>query len=592
MQTGLLGAVICFLCLAIAPRDWAQRAVSPRKDSHRNVAKPVVAKSSEYAGSKACAGCHQGIYESYKKTDMGRSMVMPQALAAEVPRSAAVFDAKSNRHFEISDRQGELYQSEFEVAPDGTEVFRETHKVEWIIGSGANGLGALVQRGSYLFEGPLSFYANAGKWDLSPGYEYGDYGFSRPILPGCIACHSGRARAVPEGNGRFEEPPFEELAIGCENCHGPGAQHVFEQQLAGPTVGAKQSIVSPSKLSPWLADNICMACHQTGEARVLHAGKQYSDFRAGAPLDETLSIFVVPFDKKAPPQDDLLEHYLSMRLSRCYEGSKGQLSCVTCHDPHVEPAAEEAPSYFRNRCLTCHTMQSCTADASARAHSTPADNCIDCHMPRRSLKTISHSMLTNHRILARPGEPFPDMAYKMTTAALPDLIHLSAAPGTTRPADPLILLQAYRQVMLTHPEYRPRYWELGKQLAGTHPKSVPVLQALTDAALQSKDAAAPQTATRYLEKAIALGSKEPADFQLLASLYLKMGRKANAEEILKQGMEQNPYDANLYRAAIGAFLSSQKTQQACGAAAKAMGNFPQDARFRELVKQCTAAMPR
>jgi len=69
---------------------------------------------------------------------------------------------------------------------DGKEVFRDTNKIEWIMGSGANGWSAIVRRGDYLFQAPLSFYSSAKTWGLSPGYEFGDYGFRRPILPAGI----------------------------------------------------------------------------------------------------------------------------------------------------------------------------------------------------------------------------------------------------------------------------------------------------------------------------------------------------------------------------------------------------------------------
>src|SRR5206468_9346938 len=61
---------------------------------------------------------------------------------------------------------------------------------------------------------------------------------------------------------------------------------------------ARNSIVNPAKLTPWLVDNICMRCHQSGQARVLQPGKDYSDFRPGAALDDTLSIFLVRSEER------------------------------------------------------------------------------------------------------------------------------------------------------------------------------------------------------------------------------------------------------------------------------------------------------
>jgi hypothetical protein len=536
-----------------------------------------------YVGSRVCAKCHPSIYESFSRTDMGRSMseVNP-ALVEKMPTSASIFDSKLNRHFEIYTRDGNLYQSEFETAADGHEVFRDTRKVEWIIGSGANGSGAIVREDGYLFEAPLSFYTKIHGWALSPGFEFGDYGFNRPILPGCIACHSGQPQPVLDGNGRFQSPPFVELAIGCENCHGPGQSHVAAAQMGSP-VG---SITNPAKLSPWLVDNICMSCHQSGDARVLQAGKTYRDFRPGTELDDTLSIFLVPFGRDSAPKDDLLEHYLSMRLSKCYLKSAGRLGCISCHNPHVQPSRQEAPEYFRQKCLTCHTEKSCPVPLSLRLHKTPPDDCAGCHMPKRDVTVISHSELTNHRIVAQAEEPFPEVAFHMTTPQLPDLVHLSANPGKRDAPSPLALLEAYGQIMLAHPEYQARYWAMAKQLKATQPDNVRVLEALADEALAKKNSGDTALAIRYLQDAIQRGATEPADFEELAKLLIASDRRSDAVNVLQRGMEVDPYDCELYRLSTKIYFAINKMQEGCEVATQGRRKFPQDDVIRGLSERC------
>src|ERR1035441_2882168 len=106
-----------------------------------------------YAGSRVCSKCHPSIYESFLRTDMGRSMSkITPALLESIPTSADIFDPRINRHFEIFARDGDLYQSEYETTGAGKDVFRETRKLEWIIGSGANGSGGIVEQDDYLFE--------------------------------------------------------------------------------------------------------------------------------------------------------------------------------------------------------------------------------------------------------------------------------------------------------------------------------------------------------------------------------------------------------------------------------------------------------
>jgi len=539
-----------------------------------------------YVGSKVCSQCHRSIYESFLRTDMGRSMSeITPTLLEKIPISASIFDSRLNRHFEISARDNNVYQSEYETKSDGKEVFRETRKLDWIIGSGANGSGAVVKQNDFLFEAPLSFYAKPQRWALSPGYEFGDYGFNRPVLPACISCHSGQPRPILDGNGRFQEPPFVELAIGCENCHGPGLSHIAAAHMGDPT----DSIANPNKLSPWLADNICMSCHQTGDARVLRAGKTYRDFRPGAELNDTLSVFLVPFSRQSAPKDDLLEHYLSMRLSQCYLKSGGRLGCISCHDPHVQPSPQEAPAFFRQKCSACHTEKSCAVPLSLRLHKTPPDDCAGCHMPKRDVTVISHSVLTNHRIVAEAEEPFPEVAFHMTTPQLPDLVQLSANPAKQDAPEPLTLLQAYGQVMLAHPEYRARYWSVAEQLKAAQPHNVPVAEALADKAVQDKNAEGSEQAIRYLEDAILHGATNPADFEELAELLVAAKRQTEAVNVLRQGMELAPYHAELYRLSATIDFALNKMQEACEVASKGRQRFPQDDAIRALMNRCATA---
>ena len=263
-----------------------------------------VADAAGYVGSASCSRCHLGIYRKFSQTSMGRSMTaVTPALLKTLRTSADLYDDKLDRHFEVHATDGKLYQSEYQTDAEGKDVFRDTRQIDWIVGAGMNGFGALVERDNYLFQAPLSFYSKPGTWGPSPGYEFGDYGFNRPILAGCISCHSGRPRPVAATNGKFETPPFHEMAIGCENCHGPGAAHIREMDLgelagktAGRSLGKGDRMVNPADLSMDLANNICMSCHQTGNIRVFKEGKTYQDFRPGMPLDDVLSILMVPPD--------------------------------------------------------------------------------------------------------------------------------------------------------------------------------------------------------------------------------------------------------------------------------------------------------
>jgi hypothetical protein len=543
-------------------------------------AAPARESKDGYVGSQACSRCHLGIYRKFSKTSMGRSMslVTPAFLAA-TPSSATYFNERLGRHFEVYAKEGKLYQNESGTGPDGKQSFRDDHEIDWIIGAGVNGFGAIIQRDGYLFQAPLSFYSRPKNWGPSPGYESTDLGFNRPILAGCIFCHSGRPNPIAGTNGGYENPPFSEMAIGCESCHGPGAAHM--RAMSGHGLPGKDfGIVNPARLTPYLADNICMGCHQTGDVRVLKPGKTYQDFHPGQPLEDTLSILMVPPTRENPPSADHVEHYYSMTLSKCYRASRGRMSCITCHDPHVEPTSEEAPAYFNNKCLTCHTNQSCKLPLATRMHQQPANDCIACHMPKRDIQVISHSSATNHRIVATPDEPFPDVTFQQTTASLPDLINLDPAPGQENAAPPL--LSAYGELAENRPEYVAPYLQVLGKLEQTQPENPLVQAALGRKELQSGNF---QAAADHLRRALQAGPPVATTCADLANALAHLGQTEQAIPLLNQSIALDPFNPVTQKMLVVRLIELKDYAKARSALEQYLAIFPQDSFMRQMLER-------
>ena len=512
-----------------------------------------------------------------------------------LPVSASLYDAHSDRHFEVHEQDGKLYQSEFQLDATGHEVFRNTHAIEWIVGANANGIGALIRHDDYIFEAPLSFYGKTGKWDLSPGYQRGDYGFNRVVVPGCIFCHSGRVQPVAGSDGKYLNPAFTQLAIGCENCHGPGHAHV-EAMGEGESYphGKDPTVVNPAVLSPALANDICMSCHQTGDTRVFQPGKTYQDFRPGQPLDRIMAILMVPPTRDNPPREDHVEHYYSMILSKCYRASAGQpaekqMRCITCHDPHIEPTAAEAPGYFNAKCMTCHTEQSCrlplaqrkanTQSASAQSAAV-ADNCIGCHMQKREGVAIAHTSITNHRIVARPDEPFPDAAFQMTTAALPDLIHLNREPSEAAPPPAITLLQAYAQLKDQSPAFAESYLRTLTELEQKEPENAIVQAALGHKALTEGHLDA---ATQQLQEALRLNPAQAAVYADLSTVAEQKGDVAESVAMAEKAVILDPFNPPLQKSLVLALINARQYPEAEAAMEKYLQNFPEDDFMRKML---------
>ena len=524
---------------------------------------------------------------------MGRSMSPADApdQLERVPAPVTIRNEALNRSFEVFLKGASIYQSEYELGPDNQEVFRSTEKIEYVIGAGENGFAYIARRGSYLIQAPLSYYSETKAWGLSPGYDFGDYGFSRTIGPSCIVCHSGLPNVAPTSDGSYGDPPFRQLAIGCENCHGPGQLHV-EERLKGLPLqeGVDHTIVNPRHLPPWLADNICMTCHQGGDVRVLKPGKTYLDYRPGTPLDETVAIFAVPFRRDAPPDSALLQHFSLMVLSKCYEKSGRKLSCITCHDPHEQPSGVEEIAHFRQTCLSCHTESSCTVAIKVRQEQTPADDCAGCHMPKQRVVGIAHSALTNHRIVASRGEPFPEGAFHQTQPDLPDLVHVDAVPGA-RTVDPVVLLQAYSELQDSRPEYRARQAKLLDNLARTQPHDPVVVAALGRRELEQKGVEGIAGRIRDLSRIVDHESASPEDLELLAELLTKAGRTREAIETLHKGIATDPYDRRFYSLLVPLYASSHKYSRAVQTLRDELQLYPQDDSIRSLLRQIEGIAP-
>ena len=577
-------------------------ARSPAEVNHIPRAEPPAVRASphsytdsapqeSYLGSAACSRCHAEIYGHFVRTSMGRSItqVTPESLRG-IPGSGQVYDEKLDRHYEVSSHDGNLYQSEYQVDSQGKEVFRNTHRIDWIIGAKANGAGALIKRGDYIFEAPLSFYAQTGKWDLSPGYQRGDYGFNRAIAPGCIFCHTGRAQPVPHTIGKYESTPFPELAIGCENCHGPGAAHVRAMGLGDSYPHGKDpTIVNPAKLTPALADSICMSCHQTGDTRVFQPGKSYQDFRPGMALDRVMAILMVPPTRDNPPSEDHVQHYYAMTMSKCYQASASnptakQMRCITCHDPHIEPTSAEAPAFFNGKCLTCHTAQSCKAPAEVRSSRAPGnianDNCIGCHMPKRDNASISHSSLTNHRIVARADEPYPSVAFEETTPALPDLIHLNRIQGDHSALPAVTLLQAYDQLKEQRPEYLASYLKTLSELQKDEPGN-----AIVQAAAGHRDLVNGklEEAAQHLQNSLRLDPAQPMVYADLSAIADQRGEAPEALTLAQKAVILDPYSTALRKALVLRLIHAKQYDEAETSMARYLEDFPEDEFMRKML---------
>lgn len=595
LLTCLLWVVIFLMILPrkAAAQTTQKRTTAPSPPSlvWRNTSPNV-----RYVGSQACGSCHSEIFNSFRQTGMGRSMLpATDSSLAGLPSPATVYDQDLGKYFEIEHRDGNWYQSEYARGADGKDIFRQTWKMDYFIGAGDNGLGFVLRRDNNLFEAPLSYYSKTRTWSFSPGYEFRNQAFTRPIVGACIGCHSGRPNPVEGQIGLYKDTAFDELAVGCENCHGPGDLHVKErtqEQMMGvaPSEAADTSIVNPSRLSGWLADNVCMRCHQGDDVRIDRPRTQERDFRPGMPLDRVISIFRIPLGPQQSPSSMLLEHYYGMTLSKCYKATAGGLHCVSCHDPHTQLTPAAAFDFYRSRCLKCHNDQSCTLSRDKRLATSPPDDCVGCHMPKRTITTITHAALTDHTIPAKPAEAVLSEAPRGTSS---ELLHLSAPleqRSDIKSVPPIVLLQAYTGLVHTkHDQFVSKMDALLAQLAQTDPSDPIVLRALARQAAQRDTPEARDQAIRGMTRVIHTDSANVDDYTLLAELYVHAERNRDAIAILEKARTTYPYFSPIYESLASQYMTTGDYKNALGVLKKALELFPDDSKLRALDKEARAA---
>jgi hypothetical protein len=372
-----------------------------------------------YVGDAACSECHPGHAESYRHHPMGRSLSpvsQSQPLERYGPEANPTFDRLGFRF--VVDRSGDrMIHRAQRVDGSGHVLAEAADEVAYAIGSGTRGRSYLINRDGYLFQSPISWYSEKSIWDLSPGFEI-IYPPDRVVEPLCLFCHANYADAVPQARNHYRLPIFRGEAIGCERCHGPGQLHVASRARGDVPAGPfDETIVNPRHLEPALREAVCQQCHLQGVKRVARPGKDVYDYRPGLPLQAFWSVFV----RKPEFQDSrtAVGQVEQMYQSRCFQASAGKMGCISCHDPHTQPADEARVQFFRGRCLTCHRETASAGGKAAGSHPAaparacallpeerrqqdPADSCIGCHMTRVESSNVAHTAITDHRILRQP----------------------------------------------------------------------------------------------------------------------------------------------------------------------------------------------
>jgi Flp pilus assembly protein TadD len=332
-----------------------------------------------------CAHCHQAIYDRYRNTPMAHA----SGPALHGLLTGGFTHATSGVEYKVFVQNGQALMSYHRAATYNQTTLSGERQLRYFIGSGRRGRTYLYAVSGLWFEAPINYYSKKAIWDMAP-----NYGMSQsmpdglPVDPNCLHCHATDVQpSLAPARNRYAGVPFADGGIGCASCHGDATEH-----LAHPVSG---NITNPDKLTASRRDSVCLQCHLEGDAAIYKAGKSLADFQPGQSLPDYVDYFVkasaVEGGARAASQ------YEALLRSACKKASGDALTCTTCHDPHGSPTEAERVTFFRSKCLSCHTGQKI-----ATQHHPEQQDCATCHMPSRKTSDISHEQTTDHNIQARP----------------------------------------------------------------------------------------------------------------------------------------------------------------------------------------------
>lgn len=393
-----VGLLVLLVVLGAATFLLTRKATPPDLPSAFTNTKQAV----RYVGDAACTRCHTEIASAYATNAMARSIV-PIDKATEFLRGKPgdtpelLFESAGMRYERIL-RDGKVFHREVRLDAGGKPIGAIEAEVTYALGSGTHATAFLLQRDDFLFQSPVTWYSQTGKWDMAPGYADRSARFERPITPGCLVCHANRFNAAAGTESRYVEPIFQGHSIGCERCHGPGELHVRDPK--NPV-----TIVNPAKLETGLRNDVCQQCHLVGTVTIDRPGRDLTQYRPGLPLHEFATTFVD--SNTSADHHKNADHVQQMQQSACFTKGGGQLGCISCHDPHQGPEADQKVDFYRERCLNCHADKGCSEPLANRTKVSPLDSCIDCHMPKATTSDVVHVATTRHNIPRRPDSPSP-----------------------------------------------------------------------------------------------------------------------------------------------------------------------------------------
>lgn len=411
MRRALLPPALLAAALALAPQeapDVPEASATP-------------AASEDHEDHEACAGCHPGVVESYRRSGMGNAL--GPLVPGELEGLAPVDDEPAGLRYRFEeDRAGawivESWLPRDAFGPDAErQRVQRSVRLRFAIGAGLVDRSYAAEVGGLHAFAPLEVLsatddaprhaALAPNHQRAPGTR-----FSVGIREECLACHTDR---LPPRDYPLNLIPtdFEPRGIGCATCHGRADEHAAwrERELAGEAVEGGDPILAIDGMGWRARMSLCARCHLEGDARVALIAGERGQPPPGEDLLSSRAVFVSPEDEDDVPFVGHVERWVRSPcfLSSLEEGMEA-LTCAGCHDPHRPGHEPDERARVRAKCAECHEGSASPHAERAPGCSLPraergGRDCAACHMRVTEVFDVAGVRVHDHFVRARPPAP-------------------------------------------------------------------------------------------------------------------------------------------------------------------------------------------
>lgn len=414
--------------LVLAALGWHLFGRQEKKTSSAEVAASVPSSPKvktefqDFAGSEACAKCHQQQYDLWKASTHG--------LAGGAPKDTRViarFDGQPLRFRDGIVTPTTNSQGDFLFVIEQPGAPKMEIRADAVVGGGhmyGGGTQSFFHKfadGTVRFL-PFDFVRKENLWfvqlrrdmtwvpvssAISLDRDLANWPPHRVLgtlseMSNCQNCHGSQIAIQYDPQARKYQTHYESLRINCESCHGPGKRHI--EIVSRPGFERLQDIgmVPLATLKKDESLMVCFQCHATKDVL------REEPYLPGDKLEAFFSLKFAQFENTYTPDGRVQTFgYQGNHLySDCYRN--GSMTCVDCHDPHSQGYRDvfgrALVGKFDNRqCTSCHASKALSPELHSHHKPDSAGNlCTSCHMP-----FLQHRGVGTHLRFARSDHSIP-----------------------------------------------------------------------------------------------------------------------------------------------------------------------------------------